>query len=73
MAKKHTDYLCYLLRLWRDSEVTPWRASLEPPGGAEIKTFPSLVALVEFLTAQTGEQFLQSLPKEKDGDRGREG
>jgi hypothetical protein len=73
MAKKSIDYLCYLLRLWRDGEASPWRASLEPPGGAEIKTFPSLAALVEFLETQTGERLGQPPPEEKGGDKDREG
>ncbi len=55
MLEKQSNYLSYLLRLWRDSETGPWRASLESTGHAEIKTFPSLEALFAFLKAQLGE------------------
>jgi len=59
MFRKNNNYLAYLLRLWRENETAPWRASLEAPGLAEPRAFPNLVALLKFLEAQTGEQVLQ--------------
>jgi len=46
-------YLAYLLRLWRDSEHTPWRAQLEDPHTGETIGFSSLAELFAFLTKQT--------------------
>ena len=61
---KHT-YLAYLLRLWRDDESTPWRASLENPHTGERKIFSSLKKLVEYLQEQTG---LEDLKDEEEAD-----
>lgn len=60
MFRKDGNYLAYLLRLWRENETTPWRASLEAPGQPEPLVFSGLVALLRFLEAQTGEQVLQN-------------
>src|SRR5690242_17591194 len=43
------NYQAYLLLLWRDGELEPWRASPEAPGHAEIHTFGNLKALIAFL------------------------
>lgn len=56
MAKGQSDYLSYLLRLWRvnGEEKAVWRASLESPHTGERNGFASLDALVDFLRGQTG-------------------
>ena len=61
MTQERTDYLSYLLRLWRETEgeearpeaASIWRASLETPGG-ESYGFASLNDLCDFLRRQTG-------------------
>ena len=45
-------YQAYLLRLWRDGPGAPWRASLEPPGGAAPVRFGTVAALFAFLRDQ---------------------
>ena len=47
------NYHAYLLRLWRDGELAPWRASLEAPGHTEVHTFRDLQALFAYLSEQT--------------------
>lgn len=66
MPQKDSNYLCYLLRLWRDGEPAPWRASLEAPGDSEIKTFASMAILVEFLETRTGEYIDRQPDEGKD-------
>ena len=55
MAKKKTDYVAYLLRLWQVKEKgnTVWRASLQSPQTRERRGFASLNALFDFLRQQT--------------------
>ena len=58
MAKEQPDYISYLLRLWRSSDVSSggkatWRASLENPHTGERTGFASLDALCHFLRQQT--------------------
>lgn len=73
MAKTHSGYLSYLLRLWQvngysDSRTASkpaiWRASLENPLTHEHLGFANLEALIDFLRAQTG----GSKPYQKDGE-----
>jgi hypothetical protein len=54
-GEQQTDYLAYLLRLWRMSGegVTGWRVSIESPGGHERQLFASLDSLFSFLRRQT--------------------
>jgi hypothetical protein len=47
-----SHYQAYLLRLWRDGPGAPWRASLEPPGGAATLRFGTVGALFAFLRDQ---------------------
>jgi hypothetical protein len=42
-------YLSYLLRLWRDGEEAPWRASLESVSTGEIHRFGDMEAMWRFL------------------------
>jgi hypothetical protein len=51
---KYTDYLSYLLRLWRDSDDrAPWRASLQSAQTCERIHFASLESLLDYLRRQT--------------------
>jgi hypothetical protein len=54
---RRTEYLSFLLRLWRVSvEGAPvWRVSLQRPGTAEGISFADLEAVVAFLHAEMGE------------------
>ncbi|HHJ06400.1 MAG TPA: hypothetical protein ENK24_02755 [Anaerolineae bacterium] len=54
--KKETasTYLAYLLRLWRDNETVPWRASVEDARTGERRGFANLKTLLAFLEKQTG-------------------
>ncbi len=49
-----TDYYCYLLRLRRDGEARPWRASLHCAATGTLHHFANMVHLFAFLRAQTG-------------------
>ena len=54
--EQQTDYLAYLLRLWRMSGegAVGWRASLARPGSSERHGFANLDELFLFLRRQTG-------------------
>ncbi|NIO70636.1 MAG: hypothetical protein GTN71_16795, partial [Anaerolineae bacterium] len=56
MDKEQSDYLSYLLRLWRvsDEEKAVWRASLESPHTGERRGFAKLADLFTFLEKETG-------------------
>jgi|RhiMetdeSRZDD1v2_1073273.scaffolds.fasta_scaffold133142_2 hypothetical protein len=45
-------YLSFLLRLWRESEHSPWRVSLESVTTGERHGFPNLLSLLDFLQAE---------------------
>jgi len=54
MTEENTDYLAYLLRLWRDSDLeNVWRASVESPHTGESRGFARLDDLFGFLRQQT--------------------
>lgn len=50
--KPPLTYSAYLLRLWRDSEQSPWRASLEDAQSGERHGFADLEQLFSFLRRQ---------------------
>jgi hypothetical protein len=52
--KTTSTYLAYLLRLWRDDEAAPWRATVEDASTGQRFGFASLKALFVFLEQQTG-------------------
>jgi hypothetical protein len=54
--EQETDYLAYLLRLWRmrGEGVAGWQASLARPGSGERHGFASLDELFFFLRRETG-------------------
>ncbi len=47
------NYRAYLLRLWRDGEESPWRASLQDPRAGETFGFASVTQLIAFIEQQT--------------------
>lgn len=53
MENRSSNYHAYLLRLWRDETVTPWRATLEDPHTGEVIGFSTLQQLYIFLDEQT--------------------
>lgn len=42
-------YHSYLLRIWREDDVTPWRIQLEDPQTHEVFGFQSMEKLMRFL------------------------
>jgi hypothetical protein len=52
------EYQAYLLRLWRENEADPWRASLENTHTGERRSFASLPSLLLYLEQETGEEWL---------------
>ncbi len=50
-----TDYHAYLLRLWRESPYSPWRAMLQDATTGQRHGFAGLTALWMYLRTQTGE------------------
>ncbi len=57
MTEGGPKYKSYLLRLWREEDVSaPWRASLKSvtQEEAEPRHFPDLESLVDFLFAELG-------------------
>ncbi|MCC7360499.1 MAG: hypothetical protein IT317_13535 [Anaerolineales bacterium] len=53
MTKARTDYLAFLLRLWREDESADWRATLESSHTGERRGFASLSALAAYLRETT--------------------
>ncbi|MEZ4705570.1 MAG: hypothetical protein R3A44_00105 [Caldilineaceae bacterium] len=54
-------YFSYLVRIWRDTPSTPWRASARSVQSGETVRFSTLEALYEFLDAQTvADRYAQS-------------
>lgn len=56
--KASSDYLAYLLRLWREDNTTDWRATLQNPHTGERRSFADLPTLLAFLEEQTGERWV---------------
>jgi hypothetical protein len=48
-----TEYQAYMLRLWREGDDLPWRASLQNPHTGEQHSFASLERLFTYLKSQT--------------------
>ncbi len=63
--KATTDYLAYLIRLWREENAPNWRATLQNPHTGERRSFADLPSLLAFLEEQTGEEWV--LHSEKPG------
>jgi len=43
------DYYAYVIRIWRENEMNPWRITLDDPSAAQRRQFDSLDALCEFI------------------------
>lgn len=56
-----STYQSYLLRLWRDTPQSVWRASVQSSATEELRHFATVAELWAFLMAQMGG---------KDDDRG---
>jgi hypothetical protein len=54
--REKNSYHSYLLRLWKDGDHTPWRASLEDPRNGTQLNFAELKQLVAYLEKETGEE-----------------
>ncbi len=54
-----SSYFSYLLRLWRERETAPWRATVEDPHTGERWGFANLRQFIAFLEEQTGEVLSQ--------------
>jgi hypothetical protein len=66
------DYLAYLLRLWRDGDGAPWRASLENTSTGEAKPFAEIRMLTAYLEHITGEAPPEGPPTTKPRNAGPE-
>lgn len=47
------SYQAYLLRLWRETPASPWRASVEDPHTGTRQQFANIAELMAFLQTQT--------------------
>jgi hypothetical protein len=54
--REKNSYHSYLLRLWKDGDNTPWRASLEDPRNGTQLNFAELKQLIVYLEKETGEE-----------------
>ncbi len=59
------NYQAFLLRIWRDHESAPWRASLDNPQFGKRQNFASLTDLMRFLHQSTSENEQDSLPNNR--------
>jgi len=50
------EYIAFLLRLWRDGEMSSWRATLENPHNGKKYGFADLKNLFDFLIKETGDK-----------------
>lgn len=57
VEQRQSQYLAYVVRLWRDGQDSPWRVALECARTGERYRFPDLTALFVFLEDET-----QNLP-----------
>ena len=47
------DYQAYLLRLWREDETSPWRASLQEARAGQLLNFASVAQLIAYIEQKT--------------------
>jgi hypothetical protein len=64
--KKSLNYFSYLLRLWRESDAAPWRASLEDPHTGQRRNFARLQDLFKALEEETGRKVDQETRPRSD-------
>lgn len=55
MSKNLQHYHAYLLRIWREAEGMPWRATLQNPHTGEQEGFASVDQLIAFIRSKTEE------------------
>ncbi len=55
MSNNLQHYHAYLLRIWREEEGMPWRATLQNPHTGEQEGFASVEQLINFIRTKTGE------------------
>ncbi len=55
-TKNPLNYCSYLLRLWRENEAAPWRASLEDAHTGERRNFARLQDLFKAVEEETGRE-----------------
>jgi hypothetical protein len=66
------QYRAYLLRLWREGEHGPWRATLEDPHTGERIAFATADKLLAYLSDQLGaEKVAANWGRERDADERR--
>ena len=53
---KSLNYFSYLLRLWREGDTAPWRASLEDPHTGERRNFARVQDLFKAIEEETSKQ-----------------
>jgi hypothetical protein len=59
MSKKRaSNYLAFLIRLWRENELAPWRVTAQNATTEERQGFADLRKLVLYLEEQTGATIL---------------
>lgn len=56
MMKKSLNYYSYLLRLWREDDAAPWRASLEDPHTGQRRNFARLQDVFKAVEEETEQQ-----------------
>jgi hypothetical protein len=54
--KKSLNYFSYLLRVWRENDTAPWRASLEDAHTGERRNFARLQDLFKAVESETDGQ-----------------
>lgn len=59
-----SHYHAFLLRLWRDGDTTPWRATVQDTRTGERLNFATLQLLLTFLERQTGEALSKKVEDE---------
>jgi hypothetical protein len=67
--KKSVNYFSYLLRLWRESDAKPWRASLEDAHTGERRNFARLQDLFKAIEEETSKQVDQETSKSTREDK----
>ncbi|MBK7895131.1 MAG: hypothetical protein WAS33_30350 [Candidatus Promineifilaceae bacterium] len=64
MSKSLQHYHAYLLRIWREEEGMPWRATLQNPHTGEQEGFASVEQLITFIREKTEGSGPTSSPKQ---------
>ena len=57
--KSTADYQAFLLRLWREDDLSGWRASLENPHTGKSVGFPSMQHLFAYIEKQIEEKGIE--------------